>query len=253
MASEVASLPMENLVGELEPMDEAEFRSYVVRCKAAEEMIKLLVGLSESDARPEDATKFLRHQFERELDLTDEPKEDVEGILADNAQLKAQLAALADRIDELRARVPPGELKVSGLAVTGLPAPDGRDVFMRVELRSYLTGNYDAQPVQTAAVPLAADALFGDELTLPLPAARDASRPPVLFVTLWDANHSGEGAQPLAAAEVVLPDQPAGELAGVDLPSEVASGCQLQLRFQIQALQMQGAGTEEEGAGGGAS
>lgn len=248
MASEVAALPMENLAGELEPMDEAEFRGYVVRSKAAEEIIKLLVGLSESDALPEDAATFLHQQFYSELELTDEPKEDVEAITAENAQLKAQLTALTDQIDELRARVPPGQLKLSGLAVTGVPAregeqADGRELYVRVEMRSYLTGDDDAPPVQTAAVPLAADAIFGDELTLRLPGTRNASQPPVLFVTLWDADHKSEGARPLAAKEVVLPDQPAGDLAGVDLPSEVAEGCLLQLRFQIEALPPQEAST----------
>jgi hypothetical protein len=244
MASEVAALPMENLVGELEPMAEAEFRSYAVRSKAAEEIIKLLVGLSESNARPENAAKFLRDQFDAELELTDEPKEDVKAILAENAELKAQLAALAARVDELRAKIPPAQFKISRLAVTGVPAREGqqangRELYMRVELRSYLTGEDDAQAVQTSAVPMAADATFGDELTLALPAARDASQPPVLCVTLWDVNHASEGAQPLAAAEVVLPDQRVGDIAGVDLPSEIAEKCQLQLRFEIVALPRQ--------------
>ena len=236
MASEVAALPMELLTGELDEMDESEFRSYAVRSQAAEEMVRLLVGLAESDSRPENAAKFLRTLFDDAQDLTDAPKEDVDAIVAENVSLKEQLAALGERMAALCARVPAGELKLSGLAVLNVPQrEEAAELYMRVQLLSH--GGADAAAAQTASVALAAEAIFVDELILQLPAARDVSHLPVLRVTLWDAaDHASEGAEPLASAEVAL-DADTGEMGGVALSSTVADGATLSFSFATTVVE----------------
>ena len=48
---------------------EAEFLEYLVKSNAAEELIKVLVGLEESTAKPEDPVKFLEQKFASQVQL----------------------------------------------------------------------------------------------------------------------------------------------------------------------------------------
>mmetsp|Transcript_296 Transcript_296/g.869 ORF Transcript_296/g.869 Transcript_296/m.869 type:complete len:259 (+) Transcript_296:25-801(+) len=254
MASEVAALPMENLTGELDTMEEAEFRSYVVRSKAAEEIIKVVVGLSESNARPQNPSKFLRSMFDTELELTDEPKEDFDAILEENRSLKQQIAELSGRVAEFRRKIPPGELTLSRITLLNVPERQGQDAscdgkfYARVELLSYASAGQPPASARTGTLAIAGEVMFEEYLRLPLPAMRDASLAPELRITLWDGEDTNEGSEPLASSTFALPDRNSGELVDVAMTSSVADGCLLHLTFEIGALSQQDDDSQERQA-----
>lgn len=85
-----------------------EFRGYVVQSKAAEELVKVLVGLEESEPRPEDPVKFLADYFaSQELSpiVKQRLQEDTEAVQAENAALLARLTELEAGVSEAQARL----------------------------------------------------------------------------------------------------------------------------------------------------
>uniref|UniRef100_A0A7S3U293 C2 domain-containing protein n=1 Tax=Emiliania huxleyi TaxID=2903 RepID=A0A7S3U293_EMIHU len=231
MAAEVAALPLENLTGELDELGEPEFRGYLVRSQAAQEIVRILVGLAESEARPEDPVKLLRDLFDAEITLTDEAKEDVGELLAENARLKEDVAAYSSQLDLLLAKIPAADLAITNVRIAQPrtegeePAAGESERFLRIQLSAPQPED-DAQTVQTEAVGAGEEMAFEEALKLRLPAGRDA--PPTLVVQLCSTEHD----QPLATASISLPDADSGEVSDIVLVP-VESGASLSYSFAL--------------------
>jgi len=85
------------------------FREYLVKSRAAEELIKVLVGLEESSMKPEEPIKYLKEMFASQ-ELQDvaskrfEP-ENIEVLQSENAQLKQRIEALETDLEPKLAQI----------------------------------------------------------------------------------------------------------------------------------------------------
>lgn len=115
---------------------EADFRKYLCDSQAADEIIRLLVGLEEAEEKPEDPVGFLRDKFDSEglPDIVNgKPRVDVRALLAENDALKAQCSGLESQLAAVVADIVAAEARaheplVAALldsASLGAPGPEG--------------------------------------------------------------------------------------------------------------------------------
>ena len=79
---------------------EADYRQYLVKTGAAEELVKVLVGLEEAAEKPADAARFIQEHFgSQELALTKgvRPIDKINEVVAANEALKTQFADLESK------------------------------------------------------------------------------------------------------------------------------------------------------------
>mmetsp|Transcript_2718 Transcript_2718/g.5787 ORF Transcript_2718/g.5787 Transcript_2718/m.5787 type:complete len:239 (-) Transcript_2718:322-1038(-) len=86
-----------------------EFREYLVRSTAADEIVKVLVGLEEAQKKPEEPVTFLRDMFASQ-ELADVASrrfapENVEELLEQNSALRSRAESLSDELASKEARI----------------------------------------------------------------------------------------------------------------------------------------------------
>lgn len=105
------------------PAKEADFRSFLCDSGAAEEVIRLLVGLAESSNPPKDPVAFLRAKFDAQTlpeMVSGKQREDIPGLLAENAALQERTSALAAQVDGAVAELEAREAARHGALLDGL-------------------------------------------------------------------------------------------------------------------------------------
>lgn len=102
---------------------DADFRSFLCDSGAAEEMIRLLVGLAESSNPPADPVAFLRAKFDAE-DMPDmvvgKVREDIPALLRENDARTQQVAQLTAQVDEAVAKLEEREAAAHAVLVDQL-------------------------------------------------------------------------------------------------------------------------------------
>ena len=88
---------------------EADFRSYLVKTGAAEDIVKLLVGMEEADGGipEEEAVNFVREKYgSRDLALEEgKPIDIINEVIDENNELKARVAGLESQFADTLARI----------------------------------------------------------------------------------------------------------------------------------------------------
>jgi len=105
------------------PAKEADFRTYLCDSGAADEIIRLLVGLAESQQRPADPVAFLRNKF----DAADLPqmvagreREDIPQLLAVNSSLNEQVGGLETALGYTLEKIAAAEAAAAAPLLEGL-------------------------------------------------------------------------------------------------------------------------------------
>lgn len=94
--------------GMVVPAKEADFRAFLSDSGAAEEVIRLLVGLAESSDPPDDPVAFLRAKFDAESlpeMVQGQVRDDIPALLQENEARSQQVAQLTAQVDEAVARL----------------------------------------------------------------------------------------------------------------------------------------------------
>ena len=220
-------------------MDEdREFREYLVKSGAVEEILRVLVGLGESSDKPDDSLPYVLEHLGRgtlpPLVSRTSGGSSYE-VVNENRYLRSRVADLKAEIKSTRTKLksllPEGTLMISKIAAYGVPDVDAKgglsDPYVRVSLLDVpnldeddedgeqVTLGREMDPAafaeyckrhgiaaQTSVVQNATDPVWEDEvLSIVLPAG--TPRPPRVLVRVWDDDVS-KSDDPLASAELQL-------------------------------------------------
>ncbi|GAM17175.1 hypothetical protein SAMD00019534_003500 [Acytostelium subglobosum LB1] len=75
--------------------EKEEFKNYLEKSGVIDAMTKVLVGLYEESEKPSDALEFIKKHLGNSLGI------DVDALKQENVELKAEVGALTQRIEEL--------------------------------------------------------------------------------------------------------------------------------------------------------
>ena len=107
------------------PAKEADFRKFLCTSGAAEEVVRLLVGLAEAPEKPDDPAAFLRAKFDaQELPemVAGRSRVDIPALIAENETLHARATELTAQVEDAVARLQEVEGATHGGLVDALLA-----------------------------------------------------------------------------------------------------------------------------------
>ena len=113
----------ESEVGMLLTAKEADFRNFLCDSGAANEIVRLLVGLGESADPPADPVAFLRAKFDaQELPemVTGKQRDDIPALLELNASLHEQVSTLSSELETTLAEVAASDAAAAAPLLQGL-------------------------------------------------------------------------------------------------------------------------------------
>ena len=86
---------------------ELSFREYLAEKGAADALLRVLVGLQEAPARPEDPVAFLQRHFDSQdlPELYQKQKDELKAVIAEHEELTARTAALSAQLADTMAQV----------------------------------------------------------------------------------------------------------------------------------------------------
>lgn len=208
----------------------SQFRKELVETGVAEEMLRTMVGLVETQhvagepADPSAALEYvLRHFGQSKLPpvVKGKPFVHVDDVVAENAALKKRVSDLRDELSavraELKAALPQGTLRFSSIAAFGVPDADTigdvSDPYVQISLLDVPRSEDDEAISSGLEIDsrIAAKTTHkmnevnpvweGEELEIDLPAGMP--RPPRVLVRVWDKDFN-QASEPLASSELQL-------------------------------------------------